>query len=73
LRRLHNEELHKLYASPNIIRVMNSRMMIWVGYVARMVQMINAYKISVKNLKGREHSEDLRVDGRMILTRILGK
>jgi hypothetical protein len=52
---------------------MNSRMMIWVGYVARMVQMINAYKISVKNLKGREHSEDLRVDGRMILTRILGK
>jgi len=29
-RRLHNEELHNLYASPNIIRVIKS----WVGNVA---------------------------------------
>jgi hypothetical protein len=26
-RRLHNEELHNLYASPNIIRAMKSKMM----------------------------------------------
>jgi hypothetical protein len=33
-RRLHNEELHNLYASPNIIRVIKSRRMTWVGHVA---------------------------------------
>jgi hypothetical protein len=33
-RRLHNEELHNLYASPNIIRVIISRYMRWVGHVA---------------------------------------
>jgi hypothetical protein len=32
-RRMHNEELHKLYASPNIIRVMKSRMMRGVGHL----------------------------------------
>jgi hypothetical protein len=32
-RRLHNEELHNLYASPNIIRVMKSRRMRRMGYV----------------------------------------
>jgi hypothetical protein len=34
--RLHNEELHNLYASPNIIRVIKSRRMRWAGYVAWM-------------------------------------
>jgi len=35
-RSLHNEELHNLYASPNIIRVNKSRRMSEVGHVARM-------------------------------------
>jgi hypothetical protein len=35
-RKLHNEELHNLYSSPNIIRMMKSRMMRWAGHVARM-------------------------------------
>jgi hypothetical protein len=35
-RRLHNEELHRLYASPNIIRVIKSRRLRGVGYVPRM-------------------------------------
>jgi hypothetical protein len=35
-RRLHNEELHNLYASPNMIRVIKSRAMRWAGHVARM-------------------------------------
>jgi hypothetical protein len=39
LRRLHNEELHKLYSSPNIIRVFKSRRMTWAGHVARMCEM----------------------------------
>jgi hypothetical protein len=34
-RKLHNEELHNLYSSPNIIRMMKSRRMRWAGYVAR--------------------------------------
>jgi hypothetical protein len=35
LRKLHNENLHNLYSSPNIIRMMKSRRMRWAGYVAR--------------------------------------
>ena len=35
-RRLHNEELNDLYTSPNIVRVIKSRRMRWVGHVARM-------------------------------------
>ena len=35
-RRLHNEELNDLYSSPNIVRVIKSRRMRWVGHVARM-------------------------------------
>jgi hypothetical protein len=35
-RKLHNEELHILYSSPNIIRQIQSRRMRWAGHVARM-------------------------------------
>jgi hypothetical protein len=35
-RKLHNEELHDLYSSPSIIRIMKSRRMRWAGHVARM-------------------------------------
>jgi hypothetical protein len=35
-RKLHNEELHNLYSSPDIIRQVNSRRMRWAGHVARM-------------------------------------
>jgi len=38
-RRLHNEELRNLYASPDIIRVMKSRTMRWAGHVARTGEM----------------------------------
>jgi hypothetical protein len=34
-RKLHNEELHNLYSSPNIIRMIKSRRMRWAGHVAR--------------------------------------
>jgi hypothetical protein len=35
-RKLHNEEFHKLYNSPNIIRMIKSRSVRWAGHVARM-------------------------------------
>jgi hypothetical protein len=44
-RKLHNEELHNLYFSPNIIRMIKSRRMRWAGHVARMGRRRNACKI----------------------------
>jgi hypothetical protein len=35
-RKLHNEELHNLYSSPNIIKMIKSRRMRWTGRIARM-------------------------------------
>jgi hypothetical protein len=46
-RRLHNEELHNLYSSPNIIRVLKSSGMRWAGHVTRMREMRNSYRILV--------------------------
>jgi hypothetical protein len=34
--KLYNDELHSLYSSPNIVRVIKSRIMRWMGHVARM-------------------------------------
>jgi hypothetical protein len=46
-RKLHNEKLHNLYFSPNIIRMIKSRKMRWAGHVARMGKKRNAYRIFV--------------------------
>jgi hypothetical protein len=35
-RKLHNEELHSLYRSPNILRVIKSRRLRWTGHAVRM-------------------------------------
>ena len=43
-RRLHNEELNDLYSSPNIVRVIKSRRMRWVGHVARMGEERGVYR-----------------------------
>jgi hypothetical protein len=51
--RLCNEQLHNLYTSPDIIRVITN---FWL-----------------ENLKGRDHSEDIDIDGRVILRWILRK
>jgi hypothetical protein len=46
-RKVHNEELHNLCYSTNIIRMIKSRRMRWAGHVARMVANRNAYRILV--------------------------
>jgi hypothetical protein len=72
-RRLHKEELNDLYSSPNIIRVIKSRRIRWVGHVARMREGRGAYRILVERPEGRNHLEDPGVDGRIILKRIFQK
>jgi hypothetical protein len=46
-RKLHNEELHNLYSSPSIIRIIRSRRMRWAGHVARMGEKRNVYRLMV--------------------------
>jgi hypothetical protein len=46
-RKMHNEELHNLYSSPNIIRMIKSRRITWAGHVGRMGKKWNAYRILV--------------------------
>jgi hypothetical protein len=59
-RRLHNEELHNLYGSPNVIRVIKSGRMRWVGHVARLGEMRSVYKILVGKPEGKSPFGRLR-------------
>jgi hypothetical protein len=52
-RKLHNE-LHDLYSSPSIIRIIKSRRMRWAGYAARMGEKRNVYRLLVGNPAGKE-------------------
>jgi hypothetical protein len=51
--KLHNEELHGLYSSPSIVRVIKARRMRWTGHVARMGEVRGAYNILVGRPEGR--------------------
>jgi hypothetical protein len=52
-RKLHNEELHDLYSSPNILRVIKSRSMRWAGHVARMEDERGVYRVLVGKPEGK--------------------
>jgi hypothetical protein len=51
-RKLHNEELHNLYSSPDIIRQMKARQMRWARHVERMGEERKVYKVLVGKPKG---------------------
>jgi hypothetical protein len=53
-RKLHNEELHNLYSSPSIIRMIKSRRIRWAGHIARMWEKRNAYRILVGKPEGKK-------------------
>jgi hypothetical protein len=52
-RKLHNDELHSLYSSPNIFRVVKSRRMRWAGHVARMGEGRGVYRVLVGSPEGK--------------------
>jgi hypothetical protein len=54
-RKINNDELHSLYSSSNIVRVIKSRRMRWAGHVARMGEGRGVYRVLV----GRPESKRL--------------
>jgi len=52
-RRWHNEELNDLYSSPNIVRVIKSKIMRWAGHVVRMGEERRVYRVLVGKPEGR--------------------
>ena len=51
-RTLYNEEFNDLNSSPNIVRVIKSKKMRWAGYVARMGEKRNVYRVLVGKPRG---------------------
>jgi hypothetical protein len=51
--KLHNDELHSLYSSLNIVRVIKSRRMRWVGHVACIGEGRGTYRVLVGRPKGK--------------------
>jgi hypothetical protein len=65
-RKLHNDELHALYSSPNIIKVIKSRRMRWAGRVARMGEGRGVYRVLVGRPGGKRPLRGPRQGGRII-------
>jgi hypothetical protein len=52
-RKLHNDEIHSLYSSSNIVRMIKSRRMGWAGHVARMEEGTGVYRVLVGRPKSK--------------------
>jgi hypothetical protein len=52
-RKLHNEELHHLYSSPNILSHIKARRISWAGHVASMGEGTDVYKVLVGKPEGK--------------------
>jgi hypothetical protein len=53
MEKLHSEELHILYSSPDIIRQIKSRRMRWAGQMARMGEYRNVYRVLMGKPEGK--------------------
>jgi hypothetical protein len=65
-RKLHNDDLHSLYSTPNIVKVIKSRRMRWVGHVACMGEVFTG--LWLEGLKVRDQWEDLGIGGKITLS-----
>jgi hypothetical protein len=70
-RKLHNEELHNLYFSPNVIRMIEPRRMRWAGHAARMGRRGVHIGYWLERHKERDHLENEDVGEWTILRCIL--
>jgi hypothetical protein len=52
-RKVHNDEFHGLYSSPNIVRAIKSRRMRWAGHVAHMGEGRSVYRVLVGRAEGK--------------------
>jgi len=73
VRKLHNKKLYDLCFSPNVLGTIKSRIMRWVGHVYLWETDEVHTGFSGGDLKERDRSEDLGIDRRIILKRILRK
>jgi hypothetical protein len=71
--KLCNDDLHGLYSSPTLIRVIKSRRMKWAGHVAHMGRGEVFTGLWFGGPKGRGHWEDQGVGGKITLRRTLGR
>jgi hypothetical protein len=65
-RKLHNDELHSLYSSMNIVRVIESRRTRWAEHVARMVEGRGVYRVLVGRPEGKRPLRRIKLDLREI-------
>jgi hypothetical protein len=72
-RKLHNDKLHSLYSSPNIVRVIKSRRTRWVGHVAHRKRGEVFTEFWLGGLKVSGHWENLGLGGRITLSWTLGR
>jgi hypothetical protein len=70
-KKLHNDELHSLYSSPDFVGVIKSRRMRWAGHVARTGEEFIGFWLG--GPKVRDHWKDVGVGGRITLRWTLGR